>query len=90
MSNMVLPILVGAALGSSVGIGGIYAISPPAGPAAPYDTLAFERLNARLDELVALQHQQLIGTDRQIMLGRMMVRATTGSDPLPILQQSGK
>ena len=86
MLNMVLAALLAAGISGA----GTYALIQRAPPAAPYDTLAFERLNARLDELVALQHQQLIGTDRQIMLGRLMVRATTGSDPLPILQQSGK
>lgn len=82
MINMLLAALVAAGL-SGVGTYMMTQRAPP-------DMSAIERLNTRLDELVALQHQQLIGTDRQIMLGRMMVRATTGSDPLPILQQSGK
>jgi hypothetical protein len=86
MNNTLLAALVAAAV-SGVGT---YAMMQQAPPTAPYDTLAIERLNARLDELVALQQKQLVGTDRQIMLGRLMVRATTGSDPLPILQQAGK
>ena len=68
------------------GLGTYIVMDPPPRP----DVLAIERLNARIDELIALQQKQLVGTDRQIMLGRLMVRATTGSDPLPILQQSGK
>ena len=86
MINMLLAALLAAGV-SGVGT---YMMTQRAPPAAPYDTLAIERLNARLDELVALQQKQLVVGDRQIMLGRLMVRATTGSDPLPILQQSGK
>ena len=84
MINMLLAALLAAGISGA----GTYALIQRAPP--PYDTLAFERLNARLDELVALQQNQLVAADRQIMLGRLMVRATTGSDPLPILQQSGK
>lgn len=83
MFNMILAVLLGAGIS---GLGTYIVTHPPPRP----DVLAIERLNARLDELVALQQKQLVGTDRQIMLGRLMVRATTGSDPLPILQQSGK
>lgn len=83
MFNMVLAALLAAGISGA----GTYALMQRA---APPDMSAIERLNARLDELVALQQQQLVGTDRQIMLGRLMVRATTGSDPLPILQKSGK
>ena len=86
MINMILTALLAAGL-SGVGT---YAVMQRAPPSAPYDTLAIERLNTRIDQLVALQQQQLVGIDRQIMLGRLMVRATTGSDPLPILQQTGK
>ena len=82
MFNMVLAALLGASI-SGVGTYMMTQRAPP-------DMSAIERLNARLDELVALQQNQLIAADRQIMLGRLMVRATTGSDPLPILQQSGK
>jgi len=86
MINMILTALLAAGL-SGVGT---YAVMQRAPPSAPYDALAIERLNTRIDQLVALQQQQLVGIDRQIMLGRLMVRATTGSDPLPILQQTGK
>jgi hypothetical protein len=86
MINMILTALLAAGL-SGVGT---YAVMQRAPPSAPYDALAIERLNTRIDQLVALQQQQLVGIDRQIMLGRLMVRATTGSDPLPILQQAGK
>ena len=84
--------LIGSLLWMLAGIGGTYIVMErvPTPTPAPYDTSAIERLNARLDELVALQQKQLVVGDRQIMLGRIMVRATTGSDPLPILQQSGK
>ena len=82
MFNMILAALLGASI-SGVGAYMMTQRAPP-------DMSAIERLNARLDELVALQQNQLVAADRQIMLGRLMVRATTGSDPLPILQQSGK
>lgn len=86
MFNMVLAALLAAGISGA----GTYALMQRAPPSALYDMSAIERLNARLDELVALQQKQLVVGDRQIMLGRLMVRATTGSDPLPILQQSGK
>lgn len=91
MFNMVLAALLGASI-SGVGTYMMTQRAPP-------DTMAIEQLDAKLDQLVMLERgtqeiqaaawkAQLEGADHQIMLGRLIVRALTGSDPLPILKRA--